>query len=353
MSSLYKGLAVPDYTDSSDAPLAFQQFIDSGPIPRFANATARNAAITAPIQGQVIYRLDTKVIEIYDATPPAAWKSVNPLIPPAHSHGNSQIQSGIDGAKLLNDSVPVSGASNKLKGVIESANLPNTILYKNNASEQLLAGEIRLPNGQASVPSLQFGVQDAGFFRNPTGGAIGLAFANALHWEFDPAGSFGTASFSLDVANYDVPQIGMSRAQNRMVAVAADGQAGIFGRNTPGGALDFRLDGVQKGTISVSTSGVTYGSQSDERLKDQIADLSPEEANEKVMGLRPRTFVWREDQSRSIGLIAQEVQEVYDEPLNIPADPEEFWMLDYAKFVTIILKQVQELTERVGALEGV
>ena len=232
MSSMYKGLAVPDYTDSADAPLAFQQFIDSGPIPRFANATARNAAIPAPITGQVIYRLDTKVIEIYNATPPAAWKSVNPLVPPAHSHGDSQIQAGINGSKILNDSLQVAGASKKIIGVIESVNLPNTIPYKNNAAEQVFAGEIRVPNGQASVPSLQFGVQDAGFFRNPTGGAIGVAFANALHWEFDPAGSFGTASFSLDVANYDVPQIGMSRAQNRMVAVAADGQAGIFGRNT-------------------------------------------------------------------------------------------------------------------------
>ncbi len=122
MSSPYKGLAVPDYTDSADAPLAFRQFIDSGPVPRFANATARNAAITAPVKGQVIYRLDTSVIEIYDG---AAWKSVNPLIPPAHSHGDSQIQAGINGSKILNDSIQVAGASKKIVGVIENANLPN------------------------------------------------------------------------------------------------------------------------------------------------------------------------------------------------------------------------------------
>jgi hypothetical protein len=189
MSSMYKGLAVPDYTDSADAPLAFQQLIDSGPVARFANATARNAAIPAPVKGTVIYRLDTSVIEIYDGT---AWKSVNPLIPPAHTHPGSQITNlSITGGKIANDTIPVAGANKKITGVIENANLPNASLTAQGivqlvtvltdasevkaltakAAQSLVAkaggvmtGSLQVPGGTSASPGLKIGGGGEGIY---------------------------------------------------------------------------------------------------------------------------------------------------------------------------------------------
>jgi hypothetical protein len=66
MSELYGGLTIPSYADSADGPKAFKDFIDSGPIPRFANAAARDAAITSPTDGVLVYMLDTSVLMKYD-----------------------------------------------------------------------------------------------------------------------------------------------------------------------------------------------------------------------------------------------------------------------------------------------
>ena len=196
MSSMYKGLAVPDYTDSADAPLAFQQLIDSGPVPRFANATARNAAIPAPVLGQVAYRLDTKVIEVYGPGPGTsanAWRSVNPLVPPAHTHQSADIVS-LNGAKLTDNSVAVSGASDKLTGVIANVHLPNAsatvegvlkvtpelddasnlkalassaagkLVAKTLTALQTMAGPLKLPNGSATAPALRVGSWGGGVY---------------------------------------------------------------------------------------------------------------------------------------------------------------------------------------------
>ena len=123
MSSLYKGLSVPDYTDSADAPLGFKQFVDSGPLPRFANATARNNAIAAPVKGMACYRLDTGVVELYNGS---SWLSVNPLVPPAHTHPGGDIHNEtILGGKIADNTIPVSGSNDKLTGVVANGHLPN------------------------------------------------------------------------------------------------------------------------------------------------------------------------------------------------------------------------------------
>ena len=66
MATSYKGLSVPEYGDSADAPGAITALIDSGPIPRFANPSERDAAIPAPTKGNVAYMLDTGRLLVFD-----------------------------------------------------------------------------------------------------------------------------------------------------------------------------------------------------------------------------------------------------------------------------------------------
>lgn len=70
MSQSYKGMTIPAYADSADGPLAFQDFVDSGPIPRFADATARDAAIATPVAGQMVYNTTTGLFEAWNG---ASW----------------------------------------------------------------------------------------------------------------------------------------------------------------------------------------------------------------------------------------------------------------------------------------
>lgn len=69
----FQGLTIPSYADTSDGPAAFAAFVESGPIPRFANAAARDAAITDPVSGQFCWMLDTSRLLQY-TTPTTGWQ---------------------------------------------------------------------------------------------------------------------------------------------------------------------------------------------------------------------------------------------------------------------------------------
>jgi microcystin-dependent protein len=68
MSTGYKGFTVPEYGDAADAPAAFEDLVDSGPIPRFTNGTARDSAIGSPTEGMFCYLLSTGVLQRYDGS---------------------------------------------------------------------------------------------------------------------------------------------------------------------------------------------------------------------------------------------------------------------------------------------
>ena len=341
MPESYKGQTVPLYVDVADGPLSFRALVDSGPIPRFASTATRNAAIPSPVRGQVVWRNDLPGfgnfnggLEVFGAGSGAGsgWRSLIPAAPPSHNHSGTAINvvNSLHGNRIVNDTIVVSGTNDKLVGVIATGHMP-PVVYKNVTTEQDLDGPLRVPNGTFSVPSLQFGVQDLGFYRT-SGGALGFALGNAQHWEFNnnQGGNFGTPGMTLDVADYDVPKVGFNRVQHRFVAIAADGQAGIFGRNTNGGVVDFRRTGAQVGTITVTPTSTSYNSLSDQRAKENVQDLSPTEAWSKIMALKPRTFTWKADSSKGIGLISQEASGVYDEPVYIPEDPDEMQAIDYS-----------------------
>lgn len=77
MTQEYKGFTIPAYADTADAPKAFQDFTDDGPIPRFADATARDAAIATPVAGQMCYLNSTSAVQVYSGS---AWESPWPTL---------------------------------------------------------------------------------------------------------------------------------------------------------------------------------------------------------------------------------------------------------------------------------
>ena len=101
------------------------------------------------------------------------------------------------------------------------------------------------------------------------------------------------------------------------------------------------------------------GTVSDERLKDNVVGMPPGTALKRLARLRPVDFdpmplpgdeFESADPYRRPGLIAQEVEE--HEPWAVPdVEGDEYKTVDYNGMVPLLVKAVQELSERVQYLE--
>jgi len=134
-----------------------------------------------------------------------------------------------------------------------------------------------------------------------------------------------------------------------------DGNIGI-GIATPTEKLHVNGNGKFSGTVNVTSlsgagnrtvysdaSGNLTNSSSDERLKENIVDLSY--GLDTICNLKPVSFNWVDKEMRGsqkeVGLLAQQVQKYVPEVIGVNSD--ETLNLDYAKLTPILIKAVQEL----------
>jgi hypothetical protein len=103
----------------------------------------------------------------------------------------------------------------------------------------------------------------------------------------------------------------------------------------------------------IQHTGVTttaFATSSDQRLKENIVDAP--NALDKVMDLKVRSYDWKEDNSHvEYGLVAQEVNAVYGEPIGVGGDDvkSDPWNIEYGRLTPILLKAIQELNAKVDA----
>jgi hypothetical protein len=111
-----------------------------------------------------------------------------------------------------------------------------------------------------------------------------------------------------------------------------------------------------RGTISILTTGVNYGSSSDYRLKSDVVPIS--EALQQLQQLNPVNFEWVENGERSDGFIAHEVQAVVPNAVTGAKDAVDangnpiYQQVDYSKLVPILVASAQELSRKVAELES-
>jgi hypothetical protein len=115
--------------------------------------------------------------------------------------------------------------------------------------------------------------------------------------------------------------------------------AGIRGTTTVNAdAIPVLVDSAgQLGTVSSSI-----------RFKENIATLDTDESS-LVDKLRPVTFNYIGQQKRSLGLIEEEVEEVY--PEMCVYDGKELLTVDYSCLAIMLLREVQELKRQLAALQ--
>ena len=117
--------------------------------------------------------------------------------------------------------------------------------------------------------------------------------------------------------------------------------------------------GTTRGSIVGTSSGVTYNTTSDRRLKDNIVTIT--DGKEKLLAMNPVTHTWIADPDAPAvhGFIAQEMQEVVPEAVTGEADGEDMMSMDYGRITPVIvaalqdaLKEIEELKTRISQLEA-
>ena len=114
--------------------------------------------------------------------------------------------------------------------------------------------------------------------------------------------------------------------------------------------------GTRRGYIGTHSSGgasdVIFSSNSDYRLKENISPIR--NGIERLKNLKPSKFSWKEDETHTLvdGFIAHEVVDVVPNAVEGEKDGELMQTLDQSKLIPLLTAAIQELTERVEALEG-
>ena len=104
------------------------------------------------------------------------------------------------------------------------------------------------------------------------------------------------------------------------------------------------------GTVGASSfEGANFYSTSDYRIKTDVVTLDETFTVDK---LRPVTYNNTKLDKQDIGLIAHELQEVYPFLVTGEKDGENFQSVNYTGLIGILIKEIQELKERVKKLEN-
>ena len=138
------------------------------------------------------------------------------------------------------------------------------------------------------------------------------------------------------------------------VAISYDNglNQGLIIANTASGTADavrFKVNGSTVGSINTSTTATLYNTSSDYRLKDNIVNAP----SGNIDSIKVRSFDWKSDGSHiQYGFIAQELVEVAPYAVHQPQDPEEMMAVDYSKLVPMMIKEIQDLKQRIKILEN-
>jgi hypothetical protein len=129
--------------------------------------------------------------------------------------------------------------------------------------------------------------------------------------------------------------------QDNFANLLLNPQGGSVGINNINPQFPLDVTGIVNAT--------SYNSASDYRIKKDVIPLDEKFTVDK---LRPVTYNNTKLDKQDIGLIAHELQEVYPFLVNGEKDGENLQSVNYTGLIAILIKEIQELKERVKKLEG-
>jgi hypothetical protein len=103
------------------------------------------------------------------------------------------------------------------------------------------------------------------------------------------------------------------------------------------------------GTIVAIGGGTVYNTLSDYRVKEDLKEIN---GLEKLLKLKVYNFKWKWNNERTDGVLAHELQEIIPYAVHGEKDNEQMQQVDYSKLVPVLVKAIQELSEKVKQLEN-
>ncbi|WP_084165819.1 tail fiber domain-containing protein [Dyadobacter crusticola] len=118
--------------------------------------------------------------------------------------------------------------------------------------------------------------------------------------------------------------------------------------------LVFAVAGTYMGTVTYTGAGVQYNTTSDQRLKENIKATKFGLESLKAINVYDYNFKSDSKKALSTGVLAQELHKVYPQAVSVGGADEKTspWQVDYSKLVPMLVKSVQELSDKVESLES-
>ena len=193
----------------------------------------------------------------------------------------------------------------------------------------------------------------------------------ATNVKFDPFADFSIGSYEMSLnprTRLDLRLMHVTDSMNIVTTFLSNGNVGIgttnpvnllhLNQSTGSGTtyILFSHNGSSTGSIYQDGAGTGYSTSSDYRLKENIIPLK--EGLNRVKQLKPCTFNWTNTDVLVEGFIAHEVQSVVPsavigekDALNTDGtvNPQQ---LDNSKLIPLLVKCIQELTDKIELLES-
>mgnify|MGYP006284081643 CR=1 FL=1 len=162
----------------------------------------------------------------------------------------------------------------------------------------------------------------------------------------------GTTS-SLEASQTGTVSIVCSSASDKPLFMRnAAASAGLYWKAGPDGSSAFVVYNGSNTGVYIANGATSWTANSDERLKTDLVPIV--DASNKVSTLRAVTGRYKTDEagvSRSF-LIAQDIQKVLPEAVNVQADEQGTLGLQYTDVIPLLVAAIQELSAKVAALEA-
>jgi len=186
--------------------------------------------------------------------------------------------------------------------------------------------------------SLEFMTAATERMRITSGGNVGIgSTGDTIHRLKLQGGTGGDRCLNMSVANG-----GLCSTTNN-TSGTADYTAFAF--TTSGG-------GTQTGGIVVGGTSTAFNTTSDRRLKENIVNANSQ--LETIKNIQIREFDWINANKHEVGVIAQELEEVYPNAVTVGGEDEHEkpYSVDYSKLVPLLVKAIQEQQEQIESLKS-
>jgi len=152
--------------------------------------------------------------------------------------------------------------------------------------------------------------------------------------------------------------VGIQGSPSGWIQATVSGDSSLFTNRlaSDGKTVQFYRQTLEVGNISVTTTGATFNSTSDYRLKESVSPLSGGLA--RVNALKPSVYKWKSNGSDGEGFLAHELAEVVPAAVNGEKDDVnedgtiKAQSIDMSRIVPILVAAIKELSAEVNALKN-